>query len=129
MQDKDIIQGGTVAPRSVLPHQSCRSLSCSPDKVRQLYIFLSKSGHPSGLSRSFSEGRNGHSENERPKEIVDIRIKPEVFASENQEMLQDLIREAVNEASRRVDEERANQIKNLAGGIPGMAGMRIPGLF
>src|SRR5713101_9626127 len=89
MQDKDSIQGGTVAPRSVLPHQSCRSLSCSPDKVRQLYIFLSKSGHPSGLSRSFSEGRNGHSENERPKEIVDIRIKPEVFASENQEMLQD----------------------------------------
>jgi hypothetical protein len=49
MQDKDIIQGGTVAPGSALPHQSCRSLSCSPDKVRQLYIFLSKSGHPSGL--------------------------------------------------------------------------------
>jgi DNA-binding protein YbaB len=44
-------------------------------------------------------------------------------------MLQDLIRAAVNEACRRVDEELSNQMKNLAGGIPGMAGMKIPGLF
>ncbi len=36
---------------------------------------------------------------------------------------------AVNEASRRVDEELANQMKNLAGGIPGIAGMKITGLF
>ena len=63
------------------------------------------------------------------KQIVDIRIEPDVFASRDQEMLQDLIRAAVNEASRRVDEELANQMKNLAGGIPGIAGMKIPGLF
>ncbi len=63
------------------------------------------------------------------KQIVDIRIEPDVFANKDQEMLQDLIRAAVNEASRRVDEELANQMKNLAGGIPGMAGMKIPGLF
>jgi DNA-binding YbaB/EbfC family protein len=63
------------------------------------------------------------------KQIVDLRIEPEVFASKDQEMLQDLVRAAVNEASRRVDEELANQMKNLAGGIPGMAGMKIPGLF
>ena len=63
------------------------------------------------------------------KQIVDIRIEPDVFASKDQEMLQDLVRAAVNEASRRVDEELANQMKNLAGGIPGMAGMKIPGLF
>ena len=61
------------------------------------------------------------------KQIVDLRIEPEVFASKDQEMLQDLVRAAVNEASRRVDEELANQMKNLAGGIPGMAGMKIPG--
>ncbi len=54
------------------------------------------------------------------KQIVDIRIEPDVFAGKDQEMLQDLIRAAVNEASRRVDEELANQMKNLAGGIPGM---------
>ncbi len=60
---------------------------------------------------------------------MDLRIEPDVFAGKDQEMLQDLIRAAVNEASRRVDEELANQMKNLAGGIPGIAGMKIPGLF
>ena len=63
------------------------------------------------------------------KQIVDIRIEPDVFASKDQEMLQDLVRAAVNEASRRVDEELTNQMKNLTGGIPGIAGMKIPGLF
>jgi hypothetical protein len=63
------------------------------------------------------------------KQIVDLRIEPDVFANKDQEMLQDLIRAAVNEASRRVDEELTNQMKNLAGGIPGIAGMKIPGLF
>jgi DNA-binding protein YbaB len=58
-----------------------------------------------------------------------VRIEPDVFANKDQEMLQDLIRAAVNEACRRVDEELSNQMKNLAGGIPGMAGMKIPGLF
>src|SRR5260370_7786151 len=63
------------------------------------------------------------------KQIVDLRIEPDVFASKDQEMLQDLVRAAVNEASRRVDEELANQMKNIAGGIPGIAGMKIPRLF
>jgi DNA-binding YbaB/EbfC family protein len=63
------------------------------------------------------------------KQVVDVRIEPDVFASKDQEMLQDLIRAAVNEAGRRVDDELANQMKNIAGGIPGMAGMKIPGLF
>ena len=63
------------------------------------------------------------------KQIVDVRIEPDVFASKDQEMLQDLVRAAVNEASRRVDEELANQMKNLSGTIPGISGMKIPGLF
>jgi DNA-binding YbaB/EbfC family protein len=63
------------------------------------------------------------------KQLVDVRIEPEVFASKDQEMLQDLVRAAVNEASRRVDEELTNQMKSLSGGIPGMAGLKIPGLF
>ena len=63
------------------------------------------------------------------KQLVDVRIEPDVFASKDQEMLQDLVRAAVNEASRRVDEELASQIKNLSGGIPGIAGLKIPGLF
>ena len=63
------------------------------------------------------------------KQIVDLRIEPDVFASKDQEMLQDLVRAAVNEAGRRVDEELANQMKNLTAGMPGIAGLKIPGLF
>jgi nucleoid-associated protein EbfC len=63
------------------------------------------------------------------KQLTEIRIDPEVFAGKDQELLQDLVRAAVNEAGRRVDEELTNQMKSLAGGIPGMAGLKIPGLF
>ena len=63
------------------------------------------------------------------KQVTELRIEPEVFAGKDVELLQDLIRAAINDAVRRVDEELANQMKNLAGGIPGMAGMKIPGLF
>jgi DNA-binding YbaB/EbfC family protein len=63
------------------------------------------------------------------KQVTQVRIDPEVFAGKDQEMLQDLILAAVNEANRRVDEELANQVKNLTGGLPGIAGLKIPGLF
>jgi len=63
------------------------------------------------------------------KQVLDVKIEPDVFANKDQEMLQDLVRAAVNEASRRVDDELANQMKNLSGNIPGMAGLKIPGLF
>jgi nucleoid-associated protein EbfC len=63
------------------------------------------------------------------KQVLEVRIEPEVFASKDQEMLQDLIRAAVNEASRRVDDELADQLKSLGGTIPGIPGLKIPGLF
>jgi DNA-binding YbaB/EbfC family protein len=63
------------------------------------------------------------------KQITEVRIEPDVFKGKDQEMLQDLIRAAVNEAGRRVDEELASQMKNLAGGVPGIAGLKIPGLY
>jgi DNA-binding YbaB/EbfC family protein len=63
------------------------------------------------------------------KQIVEIRIEPEVFAGKDQEMLQDLVRAAVNEASRRVDEELASQMKNIAGNAQALSGFKIPGLF
>ena len=66
---------------------------------------------------------NGH------KQVTDVRIDPDVFAGKDTELLQDLIRAAVNEASRRVDEELSSQMKSLAGGLPGIAGLKIPGLF
>jgi nucleoid-associated protein EbfC len=63
------------------------------------------------------------------KQIVNLHIEPDVFASKDQEMLQDLIQAAVNEAGRRVDEQVATQLNGMAGGIPGIAGLKIPGLF
>jgi DNA-binding YbaB/EbfC family protein len=63
------------------------------------------------------------------KQVTELHIEPEVFAGKDVELLQDLIRAAINDAVRRVDEELANQVKNIAGGLPGIAGMKIPGLF
>jgi DNA-binding YbaB/EbfC family protein len=63
------------------------------------------------------------------KRITELRVEPEVFASRDAEMLQDLIVAAVNDATRRVDEELANQMKDITGGLSGIAGLKIPGLF
>jgi hypothetical protein len=56
------------------------------------------------------------------KQLHEVRIDPEVFASQDLEMLQDLILVAFNEASRRVDEQMSSQMGSLAGGL------NIPGL-
>src|SRR4029077_18084302 len=63
------------------------------------------------------------------KQVTDLRIDPEVFAGKDQELMQDLVRAAVNEAGRRVDDELTTQMRSLTGGIPGLAGLKIPGLF
>ena len=56
------------------------------------------------------------------KQLHDVRIDPEVFASQDLEMLQDLILAAVNEAARKVDEQLARQVGSMA------PGLNIPGL-
>jgi nucleoid-associated protein EbfC len=56
------------------------------------------------------------------KQLVSVRIDKEVFASQDAEMIQDLVMAAVNEATRRVDEQLASRVGNLAGGL------NIPGL-
>jgi DNA-binding YbaB/EbfC family protein len=63
------------------------------------------------------------------KQLMNVHIEPDVFKGKDQEMLQELILAAVNEAARRVDEELSKQVKDLSGGFPGMAGIKIPGLF
>jgi DNA-binding YbaB/EbfC family protein len=63
------------------------------------------------------------------KQLTEVRIEPEVFSSKDQEMLQDLIRAAVNEATRRVDDELSKQVKDLTGGLSGLSSLKIPGLF
>lgn len=62
------------------------------------------------------------------KQVLEVKIESQVFADKDQEMLQDLVRAAVNEASRRVDDELADQMKSLAGNIPNIPGLKIPGL-
>jgi nucleoid-associated protein EbfC len=63
------------------------------------------------------------------KQLTEVRIEPEVFKSKDQEMLQELILAAVNDATRRVDEALSNQMRDLAGGTPAILGLKIPGLF
>jgi DNA-binding YbaB/EbfC family protein len=57
------------------------------------------------------------------KQVLSLKIDPEVVSKDDVEMLQDLIVAAVNDAQRRADE----QMQNLVGGM--MGGMKIPGLF
>jgi DNA-binding YbaB/EbfC family protein len=63
------------------------------------------------------------------KQLTEVRIEPDVFKGKDQEMLQELVLAAVNDATRRVDEELSKQMKNIAGGMPGIMGLKIPGLF
>jgi hypothetical protein len=60
------------------------------------------------------------------KQVTEVRIEPEVFEGRDREMLEELIRAAANDATRRVDEQLAVQMKDLTTGIPGL---KIPGMF
>jgi len=54
------------------------------------------------------------------KTILGVTIDPEVVDKDDVEMLQDLVTAAVNEASRKVDEEAQGQLGSIAGNIPGL---------
>src|SRR5579864_8291486 len=58
------------------------------------------------------------------KQLTEVRIEADVFKGKDQEMLQDLVLAAVNDATRRVDEELARRMKDLTGALPGMAGLK-----
>ena len=55
------------------------------------------------------------------KLVQSIRIDPEVVSREDVEMLQDLIVAAINDASRKVDDQLGQQMSGLMGGL------KIPG--
>ena len=63
---------------------------------------------------------NGH------KQLLEVRIDPEIVGSGDRELLQDLVRAAVNEAARLVDAELQQQVMSLAGPL---AGLKLPGMF
>jgi len=57
------------------------------------------------------------------KQLLSIKIDPEVVSKDDVEMLQDLIVAAVNDAHRKVDEALAGQMQGMMGGLnlPGMS--------
>lgn len=57
------------------------------------------------------------------KELLAITIEKEAVDPDDVEMLQDLIKAAVNEAARKVDEEMQSSMGAMTGG------MKIPGMF
>ena len=56
------------------------------------------------------------------KQLMSLRIDPEVVSKDDVEMLQDLILAAINDAHRKVDEALASQMQGMMGGLklPGM---------
>ena len=50
-------------------------------------------------------------------ELVDLQINPEAVDPDDVEMLQDMILAAVNEAMRAADNEAANNMSRLTGGL------------
>ena len=56
------------------------------------------------------------------KQLLSLKIDPEVVSKDDVEMLQDLILAAINDAQRKVDDEMNRQVGGMLGG------MKIPGL-
>ena len=57
------------------------------------------------------------------KNLIAVRLEPEVINREDIEMLQDLIVAAFNDAAAKVDEHLSQKLSGLGGGF------KIPGLF
>ena len=57
------------------------------------------------------------------KQLLSLKLDPEVVSKDDVEMLQDLIVAAINDAHRKVDEAMQDQL----GGM--MGGMKLPGMF
>lgn len=55
------------------------------------------------------------------KQVLALKVDPEVVSKDDVEMLQDLIVAAINDAHRKVDEALASQMQGM------MGGMKLPG--
>ncbi|TGE34043.1 YbaB/EbfC family nucleoid-associated protein [Desulfosporosinus sp. Sb-LF] len=56
-------------------------------------------------------------------ELVELKIKPEAVDPQDVEMLEDLVKAALNEGLRKAQEMASNEMGKLTGGL------KIPGLF
>ena len=57
------------------------------------------------------------------RQLVEVKIKPEVVDPDDVEMLEDLIMSACNEALKKAEDESSNEMGKLTGG------MNMPGMF
>ncbi|MBU3114021.1 YbaB/EbfC family nucleoid-associated protein [Clostridium lacusfryxellense] len=57
------------------------------------------------------------------RQLIEIKIKPEVVDPDDIEMLEDLIMSACNEALKKAEDESSNEMGKLTGG------MNMPGMF
>ena len=57
------------------------------------------------------------------KQLLSLKLDPEVVSKDDVEMLQDLIVAAINDAHRKVDEAMSEQLGGL------MGGMKLPGML
>jgi hypothetical protein len=57
------------------------------------------------------------------KQLLSLKLDPEVVSKDDVEMLQDLIVAAVNDAHRKVDEAMSDQVGGMMGGL------KLPGMF
>ncbi len=60
------------------------------------------------------------------KEILELKIDPQLFKDADVEMVQELVKGAINQALREVDEQMRKKLGGMAGGL-GLP--NIPGLF
>lgn len=54
------------------------------------------------------------------KNLLGVKIDPEVMDPADASMLEDLVVAAVNEATRKVDEAMQSKLGSFSGGLPGM---------
>ena len=57
------------------------------------------------------------------RQLVEVKIKPEVVDPDDVEMLEDLIMSACNQALKKAEDETSNEMGKLTGGL------NMPGLF
>ena len=57
------------------------------------------------------------------RQLVEVKIKPEVVDPDDIEMLEDLIMSACNEALKKAEDETSNEMGKLTGGL------NMPGMF
>ncbi len=59
-------------------------------------------------------------------QVQSINIDPSLLSKDEKEVLEDLIKAALNQAKEKVDEMSAEEMKKVTGGLPLPPGMKLP---